>query len=222
MLSQKRFRGLRSFAPAYWSLAADHSKLPKMGETPTPPPTDPGEAAAWIEFYYRQGWSDGLPLMPPTEASVARGAGRQRRRHRYDCRAQCHVARGEGRHQCRHGRLSAGVFSGAARRGAVSVPAGVPLPQPGHEHRRLGADPDRERNDIQDDPRLFPNVFPVYRVKNHSTSSGSISLSFRNERGITLYIIPKNFFAKGLRCAAEENEYLLLPLTLCSVRAYKW
>lgn len=42
-----------------------------MGETPTPPPTDPGEAAAWIEFYYRQGWSDGLPLVPPTEASVA-------------------------------------------------------------------------------------------------------------------------------------------------------
>ncbi len=67
-----------------------------------------------------------------------------------------------------------------------------------------------------------PTYFPCTAVKNHSTSSGSISLSFRNERGITLYIIPKNFFAKGLRCAAEENEYLLLPLTLCSVRAYKW
>ena len=34
------------------------------------PPTDPAEAAAWIEFYYRQGWSDGLPLVPPTEESV--------------------------------------------------------------------------------------------------------------------------------------------------------
>ena len=42
-----------------------------MDETPTPPPSDPGEAAAWVEFYYRQGWSDGLPLVPPTEASVA-------------------------------------------------------------------------------------------------------------------------------------------------------
>jgi hypothetical protein len=35
-----------------------------------PPHTDPATAAAWIEFYYRQGWSDGLPLVPPTEESV--------------------------------------------------------------------------------------------------------------------------------------------------------
>ena len=34
------------------------------------PPTDPAEAAAWVEFYYQQGWSDGLPLVPPTEESV--------------------------------------------------------------------------------------------------------------------------------------------------------
>jgi len=32
--------------------------------------TDPAEAAAWIEFYYQQDWSDGLPLVPPTEESV--------------------------------------------------------------------------------------------------------------------------------------------------------
>ncbi len=35
-----------------------------------PPPSDPAEAAAWIEFYYQHGWSDGLPLVPPTEESV--------------------------------------------------------------------------------------------------------------------------------------------------------
>lgn len=35
-----------------------------------PPLSDPAEAAAWIEFYYQQGWSDGLPLVPPTEESV--------------------------------------------------------------------------------------------------------------------------------------------------------
>lgn len=41
-----------------------------MNEGATPPPIDPAEAAAWVEFYYRQGWSDGLPLVPPTEGSV--------------------------------------------------------------------------------------------------------------------------------------------------------
>ena len=35
-----------------------------------PPPSDPSTAAEWIEFYYQQGWSDGLPLVPPTEESV--------------------------------------------------------------------------------------------------------------------------------------------------------
>lgn len=39
-------------------------------EKTPPPPSDPAEAAAWIEFYYRQGWSDGLPVVPPTEESV--------------------------------------------------------------------------------------------------------------------------------------------------------
>jgi hypothetical protein len=38
--------------------------------TQQPPPSDPRTAADWIEFYYAQGWSDGLPLVPPTEASV--------------------------------------------------------------------------------------------------------------------------------------------------------
>ena len=41
-----------------------------MNEKITPPSTDPAEAAAWIEFHYQQGWSDGLPLVPPTEESV--------------------------------------------------------------------------------------------------------------------------------------------------------
>ena len=41
-----------------------------MNEKITSPPTDPAEAAAWVEFYYQQGWSDGLPLVPPTEESV--------------------------------------------------------------------------------------------------------------------------------------------------------
>ena len=41
-----------------------------MNEKITPPSTDPAEAVAWVEFYYQQGWSDGLPLVPPTEESI--------------------------------------------------------------------------------------------------------------------------------------------------------
>jgi len=37
---------------------------------PEPPHADPRIAAEWIEFYYQQGWSDGLPLVPPTAESV--------------------------------------------------------------------------------------------------------------------------------------------------------
>ena len=37
---------------------------------PPPPASDPAGAAAWIEYYYARGWSDGLPLVPPTRASV--------------------------------------------------------------------------------------------------------------------------------------------------------
>jgi hypothetical protein len=41
------------------------------GDLPPPPASDPRDAAAWIETYYARGWSDGLPLVPPTRESVA-------------------------------------------------------------------------------------------------------------------------------------------------------
>ncbi len=41
-----------------------------MESTQPIPVTDPAAAAEWIEYYYEQGWSDGLPLVPPTEDSV--------------------------------------------------------------------------------------------------------------------------------------------------------
>jgi hypothetical protein len=40
-----------------------------MSDAP-PPSSDPREAAAWIETYYARGWSDGLPLVPPTREAV--------------------------------------------------------------------------------------------------------------------------------------------------------
>ena len=30
------------------------------------------DSEAWAEYAAEQGWSDGLPLVPPTEAAVAR------------------------------------------------------------------------------------------------------------------------------------------------------
>ena len=41
-----------------------------MESTQPIPVTAPAAAAEWIEYYYEQGWSDGLPLVPPTEDSV--------------------------------------------------------------------------------------------------------------------------------------------------------
>src|SRR5260370_14507099 len=41
---------------AAWTLTSRHIEL-----------NDPAEA---IEFYYRQGWTDGLPVVPPTPARV--------------------------------------------------------------------------------------------------------------------------------------------------------
>ncbi|HKI99228.1 MAG TPA: hypothetical protein VKB51_12210 [bacterium] len=40
-----------------------------MTDLPSPA-SDPHDAAAWIEYYYARGWSDGLPLVPPTRESV--------------------------------------------------------------------------------------------------------------------------------------------------------
>lgn len=51
-------------------LRTDDKQLRMSTYRSTPAPTDPATAAAWIEFYYQQGWSDGLPLVPPTEESV--------------------------------------------------------------------------------------------------------------------------------------------------------
>ena len=43
--------------------AVDESELLEVGDL---------DAEAWTEFAVQQGWSDGMPLVPPTEAAVAR------------------------------------------------------------------------------------------------------------------------------------------------------
>ncbi|MEE9533643.1 MAG: hypothetical protein V3W06_04435, partial [Acidimicrobiia bacterium] len=40
-------------------------------QTPTSAATPP-DAAALIEQYYERGWTDGLPVVPPTQELVAR------------------------------------------------------------------------------------------------------------------------------------------------------
>ena len=56
-----------------------------------PRPTfDPDDAASLIELYYERGWTDGLPVVPPSETSVKKmldAAGVDAGRHRSDlCR----------------------------------------------------------------------------------------------------------------------------------------
>jgi hypothetical protein len=50
---------------------ASQEVLMSVAETPlTSPRHDVPDALAAIEFYYRQGWTDGLPVVPPTEERV--------------------------------------------------------------------------------------------------------------------------------------------------------
>ena len=177
-----------------------------MDETPTPPPSDSGEAAAWIEFYYRQGWSDGLPLVPPTEASVAAmlAAGR--------------VAKDDviGTIAERNATLPAekvainAVMAGCLPEYFPVLLAAVRcLCRPEFHYHNPATSTGGSALTLIVNGMIYkmildfsPTDFPGTVVKNHSTSSGSISSSFRNEHGITLYIIPKSFFAEGHCCAA--------------------
>jgi len=49
------------------------SSIPREtpGEVPREAPREAEDALEAIEVYYRQGWTDGLPVVPPTEASVS-------------------------------------------------------------------------------------------------------------------------------------------------------
>ena len=66
-----------------------------------------------------------------------------------------------------------------------------------------------------------PTYFPYTAVKNPLTSLRSISSSFRNGRGIILYMIPKSFFAEVVAARYEKAEEVSSSLALCSVRAYE-
>ena len=112
------------------------------------PPTDPAEAAAWIEFYYRQGWSDGLPLVPPTEESVRAmlEAGQVEAEEGLGAIAERNVT--IPAEKVAINAVMAGClpeyFPVVLAAGARAVPTRVSLSQSGNQYRRLGAHLDRE------------------------------------------------------------------------------
>ena len=104
--------------------------------------------AELIEAYYERGWTDGLPVVPPSDQSIAAmlaGASPQGGRDdRRDRGARRGSERREARHQCRHGGLPARVPARGGRRDPQPVPPAVRLPRPRQQHGRLGHGLDRQ------------------------------------------------------------------------------
>ena len=125
-------------------------------DSATPPPArqfgvdDSLESIFGIfDLYYEKGWTDGLPIYPPTEAAVARHAAlhrpRARRRGRGRSAAQRRGDGGEDRHQRGHGGLPARVPAGADRRGRGDGRAGVQPLRPADHHASRRASAHRQR-----------------------------------------------------------------------------
>ena len=98
--------------------------------------TEPRDAAALIELYYQKGWTDGLPVVPPSEDSVGamlRAAGLKGGREagrRDPLPARGAQARGHFR---RRGRWGGGQFFRLPDR------LGRPQLDAQRDHRRRGA-----------------------------------------------------------------------------------
>ena len=103
---------------------------------------DVADTAAAVEFYFDKGWTDGLPVVPPTENAIwgmleSAGLGATGGDHLH--RQPPSVGdRREGGHQRRHGRLQAGIHARAGRRGGGHGRPLVELSRSGNKHRRLG------------------------------------------------------------------------------------
>ena len=74
----------------------------------------PADFAAMQDYFWEQGWTDGLPVVPPTGGRRARHAGIGGRRPATlagrDAAQQLAGHAGEAGHQRRHGRVQAGAF----------------------------------------------------------------------------------------------------------------
>ena len=115
----------------------------------------PDDLLAAIDYCYEQGWTDGLPVVPPQVDRVHAHAGRRRPpgrdRHRQASRHRTGTLPARRRGQRRHGGLPAVVFPGAGRGLRGHGPAGLQLPRLDRQHRRLGAAPGGERADRRRD-----------------------------------------------------------------------
>ena len=103
-----------------------------------------------FDLYYEKGWTDGLPIYPPTRSGGRRHAAlhrpRARRRGRGRSSAQRRGDGGEDRHQRGHGGLPARVPAGADRRGRGHGRARVQPLRPADHHASRRPPADRERS----------------------------------------------------------------------------
>ena len=110
------------------------------------------DEAEAVELAFAEGWSDGLPVVPPTEARGPGHAGggparaRTARSPSSPTAAVAHHGR-EGRDQRGHGRLPAGVHAGGRGGGRGDRRPPLELPRPGHLHGRRRRADDRQRAD---------------------------------------------------------------------------
>ena len=93
---------------------------------------------ALVEDYFERGWTDGLPIMPPTPEKVAaflEHARPLRGRGAWDCAdPRGDVHRGTGRSERGHGRLPARVLPNGGGRGSGPSPPQGQLPL---DHRHI-------------------------------------------------------------------------------------
>ena len=115
--------GLPDFRPGCGSLSVDPDRVAALeatfGDGISSRRVDFATAEDEVEAMYDRGWSDGLPLVPPTPNASrdARGHDAARRRHRRRRAPEpCGVHGREGGHQRGDGRVQARVPAGRARR----------------------------------------------------------------------------------------------------------
>ena len=72
--------------------APERARIPPVS-TLHAPAHEYRDYAELLEDYYDRGWTDGLPVVPPTPESVAQFLGRRRARPPTSCSARCRPAR---------------------------------------------------------------------------------------------------------------------------------
>ena len=111
----------------------------------------PEDVLAALDYCYEQGWTDGLPVVPPVTDRVEATLAYEGRPP--EAVIATHPATGlqlsvhAAAVNARHGWMSAGIFSSPDRCIRGHGQAGIQLPRVDGQYRRFGAAPDRQRAD---------------------------------------------------------------------------